>query len=57
MVELVTTKVTTFEFDDLSSDNVVRGDSGNDRLCCDIGLITHTHTDTSFFYTNVFKCN
>ncbi len=55
MVELFTTKVTTFEFDDLSSDDVVRGDSGNDRLCCDISLITHTHT--SFFYTNVFKCN
>ncbi len=55
MVELFTTKVTTFEFDDLSSDDVVRGDSGNDRLYCDIGLITHTHI--FFFYTNVFKCN
>ncbi len=56
MVELSTTKVTTFEFDDLSSDDVVRGDSGNERLYCDIGLII-THTHTSFFYTNVFKCN
>ncbi len=55
MVELFTTKVRTFEFEDLSSDDVVRGDSGNDRLYCDISLITHTHT--SFFYTNLFKCN
>ncbi len=56
MVELFTTKVTTFEFDDPSSDDVVRGDSGNDRLYCDISLITHTHT--SFFtqmYLNVIK--
>ncbi len=61
MVELFTSKVTTFEFDDLSSDDVVRGDSGNDRLYCDIGLITHTHTHTHthlFFtqmYLNVIK--
>ncbi len=57
MVELFTTKVTTFEFDDLSSDDVVRGDSGNDRLCCDISLITHTHTHLFFtqMYLNVIK--
>ncbi len=54
MVELFTTKVTTFEFDDLSSDDVVRGDSGNDRLCCDIGLITHTSFFTQM-YLNVIK--
>ncbi len=50
MVELFTTNVTTFEFDDLSSDDVVRGDSGNDRLSCDIGLITHTHTHIFFLH-------
>ncbi len=58
MVELFTTKVTTFEFDDLSSDDVVRGDSGNDRLYCDISLITHTQRHIFFFtqiYLNVIK--
>ncbi len=61
MVELFTTKVRTFEFDDLSSDDVVRGDSGNDRLYCDISLITHTSFFTQIDLNvikaaNIIKC-